>query len=251
MINVGLLLLFLILILIIAAGVAVFYIKKQLTTVSRNAFGTDSFLEGVRQQEKIYAETPKSVAGMTSFYLPRIQRDFPELSVPEMMQKSENQIKAALHAVEAQDLSLIADASEEFKKQIRLWIDENKKQGICEQFQNVHIHKTAISRYEKQAGCCIIKFQSAVEYRYAKWNRNEERPEPKMTQTRYDMEWVYVQDVEKLPKEKRAMGLNCPNCGAPVSQVGAKFCEYCGSAVEPINIRVWSLDQMDRDSDQY
>ena len=32
-----------------------------------------------------------------------------------------------------------------------------------------------------------------------------------------------------------------PNCGAPVRSLGAKKCEYCGSYVEPVNIKVWKL----------
>ena len=39
----------------------------------------------------------------------------------------------------------------------------------------------------------------------------------------------------------------CPNCGAPIKNLGAKFCEYCGSAVEVINSRVWSLEHIKED----
>ena len=39
----------------------------------------------------------------------------------------------------------------------------------------------------------------------------------------------------------------CPDCGAPIKNLGAKFCEYCGSAVEVINSRVWSLEHIKED----
>ena len=36
----------------------------------------------------------------------------------------------------------------------------------------------------------------------------------------------------------------CPNCGAPVTVLGAKVCEYCGSAVREINRYAWSFDRI-------
>ena len=32
-----------------------------------------------------------------------------------------------------------------------------------------------------------------------------------------------------------------PNCGAPITALGAKSCAYCGTAVEPLNLRAWVL----------
>ena len=44
---------------------------------------------------------------------------------------------------------------------------------------------------------------------------------------------VYVQDVAKMTDySASAIGINCPNCGAPVRNLGQKFCDYCGTAVE-------------------
>ena len=34
---------------------------------------------------------------------------------------------------------------------------------------------------------------------------------------------------------------HCPNCGAPLSRLGAKVCEYCGTPVIEINIKEWSF----------
>ena len=42
-------------------------------------------------------------------------------------------------------------------------------------------------------------------------------------------------------KEVSDKALQCPNCGAPVKKLGAMYCEYCGSAVTPINLKVWTL----------
>jgi endogenous inhibitor of DNA gyrase (YacG/DUF329 family) len=41
-----------------------------------------------------------------------------------------------------------------------------------------------------------------------------------------------------------AMGVNCPNCGAPVKNLGQKFCEYCGTGITEVNIRSWKFDSI-------
>lgn len=234
-----------VLVLIVAAGISVLYIQYKLRQVSRAAFGTDSFVEGLKKQKELVAETPKSVSGMTKICLPRIERDFPEFSYQDFLNRSENQLREMFAAVENQDLAYLTGASPELKKEIRLRIEDDRRQGIREQFQNIRIHQTAISRYEKKAGSCVVTFQSAVEYLYAKWKADGERPSPEKVQSRYNMEWVYIQDVEKLPEKAGAVGVNCPNCGAPLKKLGAKYCEYCGSALEILNIRVWSLNHIE------
>ena len=61
-----------------------------------------------------------------------------------------------------------------------------------------------------------------------------------LEQTKYNMELMYIQDESKVSADK-GVGLTCPHCGAPVTSLGAKFCEFCGSEVIPINMQVWSL----------
>lgn len=242
----GIVLLVMLCALIIGAGISVCYIRRRLKDVSRAAFGTESFLEGVKKQEEQFSETPKSVSGMTELYLPKIMKDFPEFSYAEIVRRSENVLKEALAAVEQEDVSRLSEGSGELKRQIRLWIEDNKTQGIREVFRNPVIHKTVISRYEKRGGMCILVLQSALEYRYARYQREDvaRSAEPEKIQTRCSMEWNYIQDVDQVPEEKRVLALNCPNCGAPVKILGNRFCEYCGSALEPFNIRVWSPDHM-------
>lgn len=255
MIIIGLLLI------ILAAGVYLYIkIRRKLRMVSRLAFGTDSFIEGIKSQEGRLATTPKSVSGMTSLCLLQIQRDFPEFSLAEFTQRAENQLKSGLAAIECQDVSRLKEASEDLKSQISLRIEDGRRRGVREHFQKITVHRTEIARYQKREGCCVITLQSAVGYEY--WeeelgkglevsgekgrNRKKEdsRREPHMVQTRYDMEFMYVQDVEKLQPGQTAAAVTCPQCGAPVGRLGSKFCEYCGSGIEPINIRVWSLNRI-------
>ena len=51
--------------------------------------------------------------------------------------------------------------------------------------------------------------------------------ENRLEQTKYNVEVMYIQD-EKIAKIDNAVGTTCPHCGAPVTNLGAMYCEYCG-----------------------
>lgn len=232
---------------VLASGAGIYIkIRRKIRMISRLAFGTDSLIEGIRSQEDRLATTPKSVSGMTSLCLPQIQRDFPEFSLAEFVQKSENLLKASLAAVEMQDIALLEQASKDLRSQILLRIQDDRRRGIREHFQRIKVHRTEIARYQKKEGCCVITLQSAVEYEY--WQdglrescKSGNLPDRRMKQTRYNMELMYVQDVNQLQPGQTAAAVVCPQCGAPVSRLGSKYCEYCGSGIETVNSRVWSL----------
>ena len=61
-------------------------------------------------------------------------------------------------------------------------------------------------------------------------------------QTRYNVDLVYIQDRNLVEDERDfALGVNCPNCGAPLSSLGAKVCAYCDTPLIEINIHAWSF----------
>ena len=220
----------------------VWTIQRKIRNLSRMACGTDSLLEGLKQQEEEFARTPKSVAGMTSLYLPRIQKDFPEFSLEEFIARSENLLTKALMSVQNQKIVLGEGASGELEESLRLWIKRDEEQGIREMFHSIVIHKTEISQYAGSSAGCSVTVQSAVEYQYGRQKRDGQMmEEPELIQTRFDLKWVYAQDVEGLPESVRARAAHCPNCGAPVSVLSARVCEYCQAAIEPINLRAWFL----------
>ena len=63
-----------------------------------------------------------------------------------------------------------------------------------------------------------------------------------MTQSKYQMELIYIQDRDLIKEQgDSALGITCPNCAAPISNLGAKHCVYCGSPVVEFNIHAWSF----------
>ncbi len=239
----GLVIAVVILAVLTAAGVTV-YIKVR--RLSESLLGTPDVTEGINRIRENVSTTPKSVSGMTRLMEPQIKRDFPEFVWEQFKRMSERVLVSALCAITTEDIyKLDREASDEVRQQVLVRIDSNEAAGFTEHFDEIGVHQTEISNYVKRDGRCVISIQSAVEYFYYKTASGKLISGDKeyKKQTRYNMELVYIQDIDMLDNAGigSAVGTTCPNCGAPVRSLGAKKCEYCGSYVEPVNIKVWKL----------
>lgn len=236
-----LILMILLLILAIAAYIAYQKIRKHITDFSEATFGTSNIVEGINKQADELANTPKSVTGMTRLMEPQIIRGFPEFTWEEFKHKAENMLISALEAIAQENASLLKEASQQVKNQVANQIGDNRASGCKEFFQKIHIHQTEIANYTKRDGTCTITIQSAVEYyHYKECDGKVIGEKERKTQTRYNVELMYIQD-ETIAKIDNAVGTTCPNCGAPITNLGRKRCEYCGTEVVPINTKVWSF----------
>lgn len=231
-------------VIVVAGYIGYRCVRAKLRKVSRTLFGTDSLVEGWERQADELAATPKSVSGMTRIYGPRIQKDFPDFNLEEFKNRAESMLISALSAISAGDSSLLEKCTEEVRKQVNHRIDGNRRAGIREVYERIKIHQTEITAYVKKQGTCMITFQSAIEYFYYKEKDGQLMggDKKRLTQTRYNMELVYIQNAD-LAGGNNAVGTTCPNCGAPITNLGAMYCEYCGLAVTAIHIKVWNLHQ--------
>ncbi len=101
-------------------------------------------------------------------------------------------------------------------------------------YAGIRIHRTEIKEYIKRSGTCVIIFQSGVQYLTG----------TKKVQARYNTHMMYVQDADAYGHAD-GFSTSCPHCGAAISDLGRKFCDYCGSEVIPINIHVWELHDIE------
>ena len=160
-------------------------------------FGKGGLIEEYKRQEQMLEETPKSVASMTRIFAPQISRDFPGMNLEQFEALAQQQLVAALQAVSAGNLESVARASDELKEQVSRQIEGNRAAGVRETYEQIRIHQTEISNYEKKNGTCVITFQSAVEHYHYKekagkiiWGYKDRK-----LQTKYNMELLYVQDA--------------------------------------------------------
>lgn len=244
-----LLIIVLILLLVLAGGIYYFWrrARRKAREYSQVLFGTDSLTEGVRKLEREAAVTPKSVSSATSLYLPSIMRDFPEFHYDEMKTRAENVLTSYLRSIDAQNNALLTEGTNELKDQLLMRIQMLKRQNQKEHFEAIRIHRTEIHQYRKEKGRRSIVMQSAVEYIHyteqdgAVIKGRQDVPE----QAKYNVELVYIQDQELVENLGDAgLALNCPNCGAPLSGLGAKKCAYCDTPVIELNIRTWNFSKV-------
>ncbi len=244
-------LIIIILILLLVLAVIIYNAYKKIRRKTREYsnmfFGTDSIKEGFRKLETEVATTPKSVSSATSLYLPGIMRDFPEFHYDEMKTRAENVITSYLRSIDEQNVALLSEGTNELKDSLSMRIQMLKEQGKAEHFENIRIHRTEINQYRKTSGRCSIVMQSAVEYIHFLEINGEIRSgkENIQEQAKYNVEIVYIQDQEKVEAlGDSGLGLNCPNCGAPLPGLGAKKCAYCDTPVIEFNIRTWNFSKV-------
>lgn len=218
-------------------------VRRTIRRTSMQFFGTPTLAEGLENQNRELAETPKSVSSMTKIYLPLIQQDFPHFNLMEFKVKAENMLKSAFVAITQQDASLFKEGSADAKQKVQLRIAQSRQTGEREYFERVAIHQNEITAYTKKGGTCVITLQMAVGHLHytqragtlvagsTDWVR----------QSKYNVDLLYIQDPQLAAAGHNILGLNCPNCGAPVKKLGHKYCEFCGSGLVELNINNWSV----------
>lgn len=227
----------------------IFYVKQRIEKFSRNVFGTKSISEGFQNIQYEYVSTPKSVAGMTKLLLPNIVKDFPDFHYEEMRERAEHVLTAYLLSVHNRHSQLPDYVNSDLRHQLELRLQMLSNKNQKEYFTSMKIHDCQIMKYTKEKGKCCITFQASIQYyhyvlddigKVVKGNKEN------YEQARYNIDLLYIQDrdvVEKAPED--AFGINCPNCGAPITSLGYKYCEYCGSGIVEMSIHAWTFSDVE------
>ncbi|MGN0551550.1 MAG: zinc ribbon domain-containing protein [Acutalibacteraceae bacterium] len=233
-----------------AGGVFAFFkIKAKMREASQTFFGTDSFIEGYKNQQSVLADTPRSIPSMTGIYLPQIQRDFPDFNYTQFKASAQSVLLSFLNCIESKSEYSGGHASQNLHNQVKAIVDDLTSGGFTVKYDSPKIHRTEIARYVKAKGICSVYFQSAIEYYYSKYDQSgkiTDGSEDLKRQTVYEIELNYIQDAAKANAgtTNNALGVTCPNCGAPVTNLGSKYCEYCGTGIKEINIYSWSFNSV-------
>lgn len=224
-------------------------IRQKLRQTSQALFGTTDITQVASQMKQEYATTPKSVSSMTSLLLPKISEDFPDFEYHEMKGRANNVLLSYLRAITTNDAGVLQEGSRELRQQLENHIEMLKAEGRREHFDQVKLHRTEIHQYRKSDGKCIITFQTSLEcFHYINDENGQMIAGDRQYkyQTKFNTDLIYVQDVDKMKNDyDDALALTCPNCGAAISMLGAKHCEYCGCAIIEINIHAWTFHHVE------
>lgn len=227
--------------------VAVVAIKHKLRDISRQFFGTDSFVDGINKQKEEMSETPRSLHAMTSVYLPLILKDFPQFDYDVFKNKAKSLLRSYFTALQSKNASAITEkCSPTLESYVQGIIDDLTFRNVRQIFKEIVIHDVQISRYIKTGASCTILFELSVgHYSYIEDENGAVVFGDKdlKQQSVYEIALVYIQDAAQFGSAD-AYGINCPNCGAPITNLGNKSCKFCGTPIVEANERVWRFDSI-------
>lgn len=218
---------FLIIILLII--LFILYVIYKVKKFLRENFNSDSLKEIIKETELEEETRMKTLYGMESVYIPILEKDFKELNINELKSIAEENIINCFRCINKKSTKDFKSSSQK----VITWVNE-KISSLKENdtYSDVKIHKTVLNKYEKNNVIATIIFQTAFEYKI----------NDKKKQARMQTEFIYIIDSDNI--KSKAIGLNCPNCGAPIKSLGDKKCEFCGTGVIDIVKRVWTLNNM-------
>ncbi|MBP3920675.1 MAG: zinc ribbon domain-containing protein [Bacilli bacterium] len=227
------------LILVIVCFIFYTKVKEDIKGVLKSLFGTSSLktISSMMEKQELEAQsTPRTLYGMESVYKSTIKDDFPDLNLNELKSIVEKSIVDALNAIEKKDTEFDS-SSDALNSYVISRINDLGSDSV--KYDSIKIHKTILNRYEKNSYIATMKFQTALEYVYSRNNGKY-----KKIQDRFTTEFVYIIDETQVLDSSKSLGLNCPNCGAPITSVGEKYCNYCGTGIKEIVKRVWILNNI-------
>ena len=229
----------LLLILLLLGGIVfcIIYITKKVRAFLQTYFHANTLKEAIENSKIEDENTHKSISSMESIYLDKIRTDFPDLNLNELKSKAEANIINVLDTIEAKDIEKLNNKNEKVVAFTQNKIDDLKDDKVS--IDNIKIHKTLLNKYDVGNGIATINISSSLEYFYKKGNEIGHK-----IQTRFKTEFIYIIDASKLHNNVKGLGLNCPNCGAPVKTLGHKHCEYCNTGIVEIVSRVWIINNI-------
>lgn len=217
-----------------------FYIKIKLRGILKEFFDTTSLREAFEKANQETEETPKSISSMEPVYKEYLKKDFPDANLQELKSQAEHCILDVFNAVETKDLEILKKYDGKISSFAEAKINNHKDENVV--YDNIKIHRTAISKYSHDKVSATLVFTTTLEYFYKVGEKTG-----KKIQDRLKTELVYVLDKEEYGFTTKSVGVNCPNCGAPVKKLGEKKCTYCGTALGILTKNVWNVNNIIQD----
>ena len=107
---------------------------------------------------------------------------------------------------------------------------KEKLAQVCAGKPGFRVHNVVISGYDRARTEKTVVYQAALEY----------REKGVLRQKRYCLRYASL-----LPDDSgAALALNCPNCGASLSDAGETVCTYCGSPLVQVMKHTWRFTEV-------
>ena len=184
------------------------------------------YMRGMIEAGEEEAQTrPKSLSSMGRLLLPALRRDFPEYDLALMERRAKQDALLFWQSCAAGRSLFAADAGvKSFLNDLRGEIARRAEMAITSPF----VHAAALSGYENTGAQCFVTYQAACQCDVA----------GQTVQTKVQIRYLAAAEADV---EQGVAVYECPNCGAPVPQIGQKVCAYCGTQLHPAAERSWRL----------
>lgn len=183
----------------------------------------------------------RSISGMSKLLIPNIIKDFPEFNENQLYNMTEESMRIVFDALSNKDKSSLNEIPLVRNSIIKI-IDDYKDNNIDVKYSDIIFHKFAIKDYNKSDGVATITVSTSLEYYYEKNVDGKCSVNSRYKkQTRYSCKFIYIYDESLFKDHEVVLGVNCPNCGASITNLGHKHCDYCGSSIKEINLKSWAF----------
>ncbi len=239
MLFIILLIIILVLILVILGIILYIYSRVRSTVGVEGLSVIKEAIRNNKELDKMNYQEEKSISGMTSILEPLIRNDFKDFNLELFYNNVEKTIRNNLECLEKKDPKLISKDMILIKGILKNKINDMKENKIDVSYSDIVFHKHALKDYYKKNGTATIVTNSSVGYYYKTNQKGKKQYHDVRKEIKYICEFVYVYDENKFDIHIKSFGIHCPNCGAPLDQLGNMNCPYCGSHVNEINLRNW------------
>ena len=188
---------------------------------------------------------PYSVPNLTAVYRPKIERDFPEMSYERMESMAKNGMIAILNAVESKKTDSVENSSQNLKNQLKVITEDYFRRGEDIHYDNVQIHAAAVTNYNSTRTAATAVFQISLQS-LAYRTKDGKVVSGSNTVPRQNLFSLTLMHNQKGGSgSQRYFEANCPNCGAPIEDLGSRNCSFCGSGLVPVVDKIWQIDSFE------
>ena len=198
-----------------------FYFRYKFRKIAKHYLGTTDIKKVLEKAELENENTPKSLGSMDSIYLENLKHDFKDININELKRLAESVILEIFNCLQTKDLSKLSTKNEKIIAYVKNKLNDFQDINIS----NMKIHQTVLNKYEKEKGIATIYLATSFEY------FKKENGIKKKVQKRIKTEYIYVIDSNQVKGSLKVLGLNCPNCGAPIKSLAKKVCSYCQTGI--------------------
>ena len=220
--------------LIIAVGAVVvlgLVIRSIVIKINQSISKASNLIGQIQRATEEAEHTPKSLSGSESLHRQKLMKDFPEFDF--------DAAKQIISGVLSGYFTILSERSgtDRIEKNCTpAFITELESKIISENkvYSNFKIHRIVVSDYRKNHDEAILTYQAALQYQFSG---------KAVTQWVYEIKYVYYL-AEGGDNENAS--LTFEYCGAPISSVGNKVCEFCGSEIHASVERTWKINKISK-----